>query len=88
MKKSILLGFFCFLIGALTVGVCLTVNFKQVENIPAAPQNKKCSEKKIITGYGYIRGCSAYTLKNKYGAYVKKVYIYSDKPVKKGDCIL
>jgi hypothetical protein len=92
MKKSILLGFFCFLVGALTVGVCLTMNFKQFENktVSVVPQKKECpgKQKKIITGYGYIRGCSAYTLKNKYGAYVKKVYFYSDRPVKKGDCIL
>ena len=92
MKKSIFLGFACFLIGALTVGVCLTMNFKQVETkiVSVAPQKKECPEKKkkIITGYGYIRGYSTYTLKNKYGAYVKKVYFYSDRPVKKGDCIL
>ena len=49
---------------------------------PAVPQ------KKYITGYGYIRGRSATTLKNKYGAFVRKVYFYSDAPVKKGDCIL
>ena len=49
---------------------------------PAAPQQK------IITGYGYIRGRSATTLKNKYASFVTKVHFYSDAPVKKGDCIL
>ena len=42
----------------------------------------------VLTGYGYIRGRSCTTLRNKYGAYVSKVHFYSDKPVKKGDCIL
>ena len=92
MKKSILLGFFCFLVGALTVGVCLTMNFKQLENktVSVVPLKKECpgKQKKIITGYGYFRGRSRTTLYNKYGAFIKKVNIYSDKPVKAGDCIL
>ena len=61
----------------------------------AVPRSAEPSEKavkesgeKIITGYGYIRGRSCTTLRNKYGAYVSKVHFYSDRPVKKGDCIL
>ena len=56
----------------------------------AEPAEKTCrkSGEKIITGYGYIRGRSCTTLRNKYGAYVSKVHFYSDRPVKKGDCIL
>ncbi|MBR7108350.1 MAG: HlyD family efflux transporter periplasmic adaptor subunit [Lentisphaeria bacterium] len=41
-----------------------------------------------IIGYGYLRGNSQYALKNKYGAFVSKVNIYSYNRVKKGDCIL
>lgn len=45
-------------------------------------------QKKVITGFGYIRGSSQYALKNKYASFVSKVHIYSYKRVKKGDCIL
>ncbi len=64
------------------------------EDLQQQPQQKeeKAAEKsrspRVITGYGYIRGRSCTTLKNKYGAYVSKVHFYSDTPVKKGDCIL
>ena len=91
MKKSILTGIVCFLIGALSVGAVLKLYLKPaVIQVAASPVEKqeKTTEKKLITGYGYIRGVSTYTLTNKYGAYVKKVYFYSDRPVKKGDCIL
>ena len=43
---------------------------------------------RVLRGYGYIRGRSCTSLKNKYGAYVSKVHFYSDTKVKKGDCIL
>ena len=59
---------------------------------PQQQQEKKSAEEaqapRVLTGYGYIRGRSCTTLKNKYGAYVSKVHYYSDTPVKKGDCIL
>ncbi len=45
-------------------------------------------QKKVITGFGYIRGNSQYALKNKYASFVSKVHIYSYNRVKKGDCIL
>ena len=48
----------------------------------------KQQNKKVITGFGYIRGSSQYALKNKYASFVSKVNIYSYNRVKKGDCIL
>ena len=45
-------------------------------------------QKKVITGFGYIRGSSQYALKNKYASFVSKVHIYAYNRVKKGDCIL
>lgn len=53
-------------------------------------QKEKETEKvkKIVYGRGYVRGSSQYTLKNKYGAFVKKVNIYSHRMAKKGDVIL
>jgi len=49
---------------------------------------KKPAKKRVITGFGYIRGSSQYALKNKYASFVSKVHIYSYNRVKKGDCIL
>ena len=45
-------------------------------------------EEKVITGIGRVRGRSQTTLKNRYSAYVSKVYFYSQSRVKKGDVIL
>ena len=103
MKKCVLAGLGCFIIGAVTVGACFMLKKDAVRPIviqhsvaPVAADkvektvkaNKTEKAKHVITGYGYIRGRSRTTLSNKYGAYVKKVYFYSDMPVKKGDCIL
>ena len=82
-KQVVLLCVVCFILG-LAVSVCMGAFGREKE--PCASSGKP--EEKIITGYGYIRGTSRTTLSNKYGAYVSKVHIYSDKPVKKGDCIL
>ena len=90
MKTYFLFGLGCFVVGAVTVGVCLT-QFKQPEQEPQTVCKRSADSKKkskFIYGYGYIRGRSRTTLYNKYGAFIKNVYIYSDKPVKKGDCIL
>ena len=51
-------------------------------------EKKKATKKRIVRGRGYVRGSSQYTLKNKYGAFVKKVNIYSHRMAKKGDIIL
>ena len=67
----------CFFAGR--YGKCTENSFRQQKN---------GETEKFITGYGYIRGRSCTGLKNKYSAYVKKVYFYSDAKVKKGDCIL
>ena len=53
-----------------------------------APLVSLAPKKKVITGFGYIRGSSQYALKNKYASFVSKVNIYSYNRVKKGDCIL
>ena len=52
--------------------------------IPPAPAPKT----EIIRAYGYVRGISAWTIKNKYSGYVTKVNFYSQQPIKKGDVIL
>ena len=52
--------------------------------IPPAPEPKT----EIIRAYGYVRGSSAWTIKNKYSGYVTKVNFYSQQPIKKGDVIL
>ncbi len=46
------------------------------------------NQNRVVRAQGYLRGGSMVTLKNKYGAFVKKVYKYSHTPVKKGDVIL
>lgn len=51
------------------------------------PKNKDAKPKKIY-GFGYVRGRSQTTLKNKYAGFVKKVYYYNYAKVKKGDVIL
>ena len=89
--KKIAIGVLCTAAGAAAVwGVCQNLcGSKAPEVVETAPkQVVPEKKKKVITGYGYIRGYSATTLRNKYAAYVKKVYFYSDAKVKKGDCIL
>ena len=89
--KKIAIGVLCTAAGAAAVwGVCQNLcGSKAPEVVEIAPkQVVPEKKKKVITGYGYIRGYSATTLRNKYAAYVKKVYFYSDAKVKKGDCIL
>ena len=92
MKKFLYFGG-----GIAVAAVCAGIGFAsrycvqlpaQTENVSApavAAAEEKPSE---IIGYGYFRGRSQYTLKNKYGSFVSKVHIYSYKFVKKGDCIL
>ncbi|MBR2723590.1 MAG: hypothetical protein IKB77_04580 [Lentisphaeria bacterium] len=64
------------------VGVLFVNSNKQIclETRAAKPQK--------IYGFGYVRGRSQTTLKNKYAGFVKKVYHYSYAKVKKGDVIL
>ena len=55
------------------------------------PENKCLQSKKQndkIYGFGYVRGRSQTTLKNKYAGFVKKVHYYNYAKVKKGDVIL
>lgn len=52
--------------------------------VPPAPEPKT----EVIRAYGYVRGISAWTIKNKYSGYVTKVNFYSQQPIKKGDVIL
>ena len=79
MKK----GVYCILCVLAVAGTVSAVCF-----FAGRSPEKTAEKEKIITGYGYIRGRGCTGLKNKYGAYVKKVYFYSDSKVKKGDCIL
>ena len=49
---------------------------------------KEEPKKRMIRAFGYVRGSSAWTIKNKYAGYVTKVNFYSQQLVKKGDVIL
>jgi len=74
-------------------GIALTTAVFQAVGVPAqlmwsGVPFRTAREKKVLRGWGYIRGRSATTLRNKYGAYVSKVHFYSGRRVKKGDCIL
>ena len=91
MKKVIVCAL-CVAAGAAAAFVfcrCAAV-MKCEKTVVVQEKAVETGEKKpaVITGYGYIRGRSCTSLKNKYGAYVTKVHYYSDTPVKKGDCIL
>ena len=90
MKKFIFC-FICFAAGAaaalaVTCLMCRSKCEKKQTAVPVVLQES--AKPRVIRGYGYIRGRSRTTLYNKYGAYVKKVYYYSNTRVKKGDCIL
>ena len=92
--KKVLLGAVCFAAGVLiaVAAVWLTCGKKKTETsagVPVkVPELMQSGKKRVLTGYGYIRGRSATTLRNKYGAFVTKVNFYSDAKVKKGDCII
>lgn len=63
--------------------------FMSINSGQKCPENgETAAAPKEITGFGYLRGSSQFALKNKYGAFVSKVHIYSYNRVKKGDCIL
>lgn len=49
--------------------------------------NQNSTPKKVY-GFGYVRGRSATTIKNKYAGFVSNVYFYNYQKVKKGDVIL
>ena len=91
MKKIIICAL-CVIAGAAAAfAVCHILHQKnapdrQQQQASASPGTVKAP--RVLTGYGYIRGRSCTSLKNKYGAYVSKVHFYSDTKVKKGDCIL
>ena len=97
MKKAVYCAL-CVIAGAAAAlllcrfSVAVKCEKKEKTSVPQSvePSEKAVKEsgEKVITGYGYIRGRSCTTLRNKYGAYVSKVHFYSDRPVKKGDCIL
>lgn len=71
------------------VAVILVVGSKNSGDVSAKVITAAKTEgKKVLTGFGYIRGSSQYALKNKYASFVSKVHIYSYNRVKKGDCIL
>lgn len=80
MKNIIAAAIIAITIAAL--GVILVNTNKQIylETKTAAP--------KVIYGFGYVRGRSQTTLKNKYAGFVSKVHHYSYAKVKKGDVIL
>ena len=74
-------------------GIALTTAVFQAVGVPAqlmwsGVPFRTAREKKVLRGWGYIRGRSATTLRNKYGSFVTKVHFYSGRRVKKGDCIL
>ena len=74
-------------------GIALTTAVFQAVGSPAqlirdCVPFRTAREKKVIRGWGYIRGWSATPLRNKYASFVTKVHFYSGKRVKKGDCIL
>ena len=72
---------------ALTTAVFQAVG-SPVQLIWGGSPSRTVHEKKVLRGWGYIRGRSATTLRNKYGSFVTKVHFYSGRRVKKGDCIL
>ncbi len=56
-------------------------------NIVSSPAVAQTSPK-LIKGFGYVRGSSMITLKNKYAGYVKKVNFYTGQKITQGDVIL
>lgn len=76
------------IIAAVIVAVAAIVSAVIIAN----PFAKNCffssSKTKQIHGFGFVRGHSQTTLKNKYAGYVSKVNFYSYAKVKKGDVIL
>lgn len=44
--------------------------------------------KKLVYGFGYVRGRSALSIRNKYAGFVSKVNYYNYQKVKKGDVII
>ncbi len=51
--------------------------------VPVAPQSAK-----MVKGFGFVRGSSMITLKNKYAGYVKKVNFYTGQKIMCGDVII
>ncbi|MBR2374405.1 MAG: hypothetical protein IKA87_09285 [Lentisphaeria bacterium] len=92
MKKTVLYVL-CFAAGVSVAAAALLVWYgkngeKTVETAAKVQSSAPVEKKRVLTGYGYIRGRSTTTLRNKYGAFVSKVHFYSDAKVKKGDCII
>ena len=44
--------------------------------------------KKVVRGFGYVRGRTKYTLRNKFAGYITKINHYSQARVKKGEVII
>ena len=89
--KKIIFYFVCFAAGVAVALAVMSFKCQSKEEkaaVPALAVSSDSGKAPVIRGYGYIRGRSRTSLYNKYGAYVKKVYFYSNARVKKGDCIL
>lgn len=80
MKNIIAAAIIAFTIAALGI---ILVNTNQKIYLEA-----KNSPPKVVYGFGYVRGTSQYSLKNKYAGYVSKVNAKDYQNVKKGDVLI
>ena len=87
--KNLLGGAALILLVAFSVLATYIITWKSQTPEPLPPQVALTRDaKKVVRGFGYVRGRTKYVLRNKFAGYITKINHYSQARVKKGEVII